>query len=312
MFEYDIAMRKCPYCGAEIPEDTIYCRVCKRSLISSPGSSLDPWPPLPITILMSLVVLLLVFLLTFDLYRLQPVLAGFFVLLASLLLGFLAARGRYAFPGLRQYLVSMLISLIPLIGTLYSAFFAARYAAGRRGLRLSLIALLMVVVLSVAFLNSNLAERLPVAGLLARYQVTPTPVLTLVVPTSQPTSTTAPRTPTRPASSPTAPADTPVAETGALPVDCIPWDQLTPEMVGEKVCATGDYLDYTQKKDETWVLSFSEDPGTFQVWSSPKRPIERFLPPEGEKCVVATGWLKTSGVRLIIIIGAQGELGPCP
>jgi len=308
-------MRKCPYCGAEIQEDTIYCKSCKRSLIASPGSSLDPWPSLPITILMSLVVLLLVFLLAFDLYQLQPVYAGVFALVVSLLLGFMAARGRYAFPGLRQYLVSMLISLVPLVGTLYSIFFAARYAAGRRGLRLSLIGLLMLVVLVVVVLNGNLSNLpfdLPIGSLLARSnQPTGTPIPTLVISLTPPSATRSVR-PTGNASPSPAATQTPASQPGQLPPDCIAWDQVTSEMVGSKVCVYGDYLGFSQKGDDTWVLTFSEEPGTFQVWSSPKRPIENFLPPEGETCVVATGWLKTSGVRPIIILGPQGELEGCP
>lgn len=62
------------------------------------------------------------------------------------------------------------------------------------------------------------------------------------------------------------------------------------------MCFYVDDLEYSQKADDTWVLSISQSPGTFQVWSPPKRPIERLLPPEGEQCVVVTGWLKTSGV----------------
>jgi hypothetical protein len=232
------------------------------------------------------------------------------------LLGFLAARGRYAFPGLRQYLVSMLISLVPLIGTLYSVFFAARYVAGRRTLRLSLIGLLMLVLVLVVVLNGNLLDRLPfdlpIAGLLARNdRSTATPIPTLVISITPPSAT---RTvqPTGNASPTSAATLTPAAQTGQLPADCVAWDQVTSEMVGSKVCVYGEYLDFSQKQDETWVLSFSKDPGTFQVWSTPKRPIERYLPPEGETCVVATGWLKTSGVRPIIILGPQGELAACP
>jgi hypothetical protein len=306
-------MKKCPYCGKDIQDDTIFCKYCKRSLINSPGSSLDPWPPLAITILMSLVVLLLVFLLTFDLYRLQPPLAGLFVLLVSLMLGFLAARGRYQFPGLRQYLVSMLVALFPVVGALYSIFFAARYVAGRRPLRLSLIGLLMLVLLLVVLFNSNLALNLPLGGLLARNdQPTHTPIPTLVISFTPPSATGAPRATDSAAPSLAALTNTPAAQSGALAADCVHWDQVSSDLVGTKVCVYGDYLGYSQKQDETWVLSFSDQAGAFQVWSPAKRPIQRFLPPEGQTCVVATGWLKTSGVRPIIILGPQGELSPCP
>jgi len=276
-------------------------------------------------ILMTVVLLLSIFLLGFSLYRLNPVIAGVFLLLASLLLGFLAARGRYTFPNLRQYLVSIIIALVPLIGTIYSAIFAARYAAYQRALRLFLLIVLMLSLLLALLLGTNLGERFNLGGLTARLQRSPTAEATTEAASTQPVATaesTAGGSRPSPSPNPTAgaEAESPATEAAqpsatprpALPSDeCLPWDQVTMDMVGQKMCIYGDYLEYYQKDDGSWVLVFSQDPGTFQVWASRDRPMELLVPRDGSTCVEVRGWLRTSGIRPIMLI-APIDIVPCP
>jgi hypothetical protein len=271
---------------------------------------------------MTVVVLLLVFLFGFSLYRLSPVLAGVFYLLVSLLLGFLAARGRYDFPSLRQYLVSMIIALVPIVGTIYSAVFTARYAEHQRTLRLSLLVALMLSLLLALFIGTNLGERFNLGDLSARLPISPTAEETLEA-TPKPSTATAKSTgggateggsPTSPAPESASTEDAQPSATPRPPQvgdECLPWDQVNMDMVGQKLCVYGDYLEYYQKGDGSWVLVFSQDPGTFQVWSSAKRPMELLVPRDGSTCVEARGWLQTSGVRPIIIVNPV-DIGPCP
>jgi hypothetical protein len=92
---------------------------------------------------------------------------------------------------------------------------------------------------------------------------------------------------------------------------CLQWATVTQEIVGQNVCVYGEYLSISQKQDNAYVMSFSDQPGTFQVWSYPK-PFDPYLPKNGDRCVVIRGWMKTSGVRPIMILGAQGKLESCP
>ena len=88
-------MKKCPYCGEEIQDDTIFCRFCRRSLVNEPVSRpLGSGSPVLGLVLITVVLLLIVLLFGFSLFQLSPALAGVFYLLASFVLGVMAARGR--------------------------------------------------------------------------------------------------------------------------------------------------------------------------------------------------------------------------
>lgn len=304
-------MKNCPHCGEELADDTIYCGFCNRSLVDAPGRPLDEGPSPILTLLMTAVILLLLFLLALGLYQIKPLFAALFALFASLLLAFLGTRGRYLSPGLRQYLLTFLISLIPLVGTMYVTVFAARYAASSRPLRIALGVTVLLSAGLVVLLNFNLDV---VQEALASLQRTPTPTLT-AAPTRTPSRKKATPTPlpnlTTTGTITPQPTDT---RSPVIPVgDCMLWSQVTLDHLDLKTCVTGDYIRYYQKGDGSWVLAFSDDPGTFQVWSAAKRPMELLVPRDGSTCVVASGWILTSGVRPIIIVGTKGgTLEPCP
>jgi hypothetical protein len=80
--------------------------------------------------------------------------------------------------------------------------------------------------------------------------------------------------------------------------------------LSEQHCVYGEYLEYYQRSDDTWVLVFSEDPGSFQVWSNP-RPMDYYLQTIGDRCVMVTGNLQSNGVRPFIILGSRGLLKGC-
>ena len=86
--------------------------------------------------------------------------------------------------------------------------------------------------------------------------------------------------------------------------------EVTVDHVSQKGCVYGEYERLYQKDDQTYVMTFGEGEGSFQLWSWPK-PMERYLPEGGGRCVVARGWIKTSGVRPIIILRTADTLESC-
>jgi MFS family permease len=280
----------------------------RQPYLRMPAWSATAGGPSPLAgFLLAIVVLLSLVLVGRVLFLLNPNLAGVYALTASLLLGWLAARGRYWSPSTRQYLMTMLIALIPVIGTAYAAFFAGLYIAQRRGLRLSFYFTLLLSLGLLIFWQVRMeGYELPAYLAVFRLPVTPTPT---ALPTS--TAVVTPLTSPTPSSTATfAPTFTPTVT--SLPrSDCLPWYQVTMDLVGQEACIYGDYVNIAQKEDKTYVLSFSDEPGTFQVWSYPK-PFEPYLAGEIQRCVQVEGWVKTSGVRPIIIIGSEGRIKSCP
>jgi hypothetical protein len=114
-----------------------------------------------------------------------------------------------------------------------------------------------------------------------------------------------------PSLTPTQPQPTPSATLAAAIPECAEWSQVTLDQLDQKMCVFGEYVRQYQRDDGTYVMVFSEDPGTFQVWSYPKA-FEWYLKGVDSTCVMARGWIQTSGVRPIIILGSKGTLEPCP
>jgi len=306
-------MSKCPHCGADIQAGAVICPTCRRSLVRQdyPRWTTDKSrPPILGSLILAIVLFLALALLGAALYEIEAVVAGVYALLASLLLGWLGARGRYESPSLRQSLVTMLIALIPVLGTAYASYFAGRYLVEERRLRVAAYLALMACLAIWAIVNGGL-EKLKVEELLAMLDrpatfapaETPTLAQTAVTPALEATAT------QKPTATLLAVEASPTATPG--PGNCLHWSAVTLEMVGKDVCAYGDYLSISQRDDGTYVLYFSEEAGTFQVWSSP-RPIEPYLPKDGGRCVMVRGWVRTSGVRPFVFLGTEGMLEACP
>jgi len=306
-------MSKCQYCGVEIQEGATICWICQRRQIYQD----DNWETKskPVigrsamgSLFLGILILLALGLTGYVLFEWNAKIAGLFALLSSLFIGWLGTRGRYIMPTLRQYLITMFISLIPLIGTAYGLFYTGRYLTEYRVLR---YAAYLCLISSIALLlfwkvyqgEYNLGETL---SFLKRSDI-PTPtMLSSATQTPQRTPSELPRT--TPTSLPTSTEAT--VENSAL-AGCMHWSSVTLDIVGQNVCVYGDYLSISQKQDQTYVLNFSNETGAFQIWSYPK-PFEPYLPKDGKRCVVIRGWMKTSGIRPIMIVGTLGKLEPCP
>lgn len=110
---------------------------------------------------------------------------------------------------------------------------------------------------------------------------------------------------------PTATQPSPTATEPAAFPDCYEWQSVSLDLLGEQICVHGEYLRHFRRDDATYVMVFSEDPGTFQVWSYPK-PFDWYMQGSDSTCIVARGWVQTSGVRPVIILGSKGSMEACP
>jgi len=307
-------MTKCPYCGIEIQDGATICWVCQRRQVidvddkktrTEPASAPPPLFSFAIAILLLLTLALVGVMISEE----SPEIAALFALIFSLFLGWMGARGRYTTPTLRQYLVTMLIALVPVLGTAYAAFFTGRYLAQNRMLRISFYLVVFLSILMFVFWSNN-QGKFDYKNLLVFLNRASTSIPTAYS-SAFPSSTPLPpasSSPTQTSTSIPTPKETPLS-TGLE--ECIPWSSVTMAMVGQNLCVNGDYFKISQKQDQTYVLSFSDETGTFQVWSYPK-PFEPYLSKDGNRCVVIRGWIITSGVRPIVVIGPKGKLEPCP
>lgn len=164
-----------------------------------------------------------------------------------------------------------------------------------------LLAVLLPVLALIGFLYYS---ALPVAHEGAAVSVSPTftptitwtpiPVLTA---TSQPSP--------QPAEADNTPGKT------AISAGCTDWSQVSLKDLNKNMCIQGDYLQTYQRDDGAWVMTFSDEPGTFQVWSSAKS-FDNYLKSSTSHCVRVQGWIMTSGVRPMIILSPACKLEPCP
>jgi len=306
-------MSKCPYCGVEVQEGATICWVCQRRQVydindKKNESKLTSGPSPFFSLVIAILLLLALVLSGLLIYAQSPEISAVFALIFSLLLGWMGARGCYSTPTLRQYLVTMLISLVPVLGTAYVAFFTGKYLAENRILRISFYLVVFLGILLFLLWTIKNGELTP-ENLMAIFNRTSTSI-----PTAQ-SSHIQSSTPIITATlHPTTSTSIPIVDETSLPPgleDCILWSSVSMDLVGKNLCVYGDYSTIGQKQDQAYVLSFSDEPGTFQVWSYPK-PIEPYLSKDGSRCVVIRGWIITSGVRPVIVIGPQGKLEPCP
>jgi len=157
-----------------------------------------------------------------------------------------------------------------------------------------------ILLLGPSFLNGNLTQ----ADLAQVDQIR----------TTSPTAALTATAETRPTASPSpVPTDTasPVTPAPPLQPGCLGWEQVSQSQLGQEICVQGTYLREYQKEDGVYVMVFSEQPGSFQVWSA-KRPFSYYLPAPGPACVIVRGWLMTSGVRPLIMLGKGGTMEACP
>jgi len=163
-----------------------------------------------------------------------------------------------------------------------------------------LLAILIPVMALVGFLSYRLLPGFLAAGAAG---ATPTPTtLPTRPPVSTPTATSIPTPTNTSIPSPT--------QTASI-FGCTAWAQVSLADVGKDTCVQGEYLREFEREDGTQVMVFSEDPGKFQIWTGGK-PFDWYLKGATTKCVLAHGWIMTSGVRPIIILGQGSRLEPCP
>jgi hypothetical protein len=306
-------LKTCPYCGARVPEKAIYCNECKTNLLaefSGMKRELANPPSLGATLAAMAALLLLLFLTgitIFEVNKLYPYAGYIYIGVVTLALSFAAANGRYGTPAIGHYLLTLLIVIIPVVGTLYGVFYAARSLARARGARFALYFLLlgMAVVIFLHYDGVGIARaRLPMVSdgsEMPAVEVAAQPTATL-----QPSATPSPK----PEATATPQPTEVVQELAAAVTDCLHWSEVSSEMVGQELCVYGEFETIFQKEDQTYVMSFSEQEGAFQIWSWPK-PMEDYLPEGDERCIMARNWLKTSGVRPIIILRRVDTLESC-
>jgi hypothetical protein len=328
----------CPHCGELAPASAFICPHCNKNLLQDVSAkAFDEFadfekPPLARTLLVASALALLLFLSGLILLDYETIfgrsdLANYarytFLVIAILFLAIFAARGRRPNPKPLNYLVALVIVVIPLIGTLYGLFYAGRALAKRRLAR-TLVYVLLLILAATVFLGyggdqiaADAFERLDLTFLNFLNQdstqylptIEPTQPSTTPIPTKAPTKQ---RT-TEPANEPAAEIE-PTEQEASPTTDitgCIPWSEVTLDDVDRELCVYGNFTRTFKKDENTWVMIFSEEPGAFQIWSYPK-DIAAYLPEDGATCIMARGWIKTTGVRPFIELRIFDELLPCP
>jgi hypothetical protein len=126
-----------------------------------------------------------------------------------------------------------------------------------------------------------------------------TEVAEVAIPTSTlaPTETSTPTAVPEPTLTPTRP-------------ECIGWQEVTLNDVDSTLCVQGEYQREYLRDDGTYVMVFSEEVGSFQIWAYGK-PFSWYLQGVETQCVVARGKIYTSGVRPIMIFGRIGQMESC-
>jgi hypothetical protein len=222
-----------------------------------------------------------------------------------IILSLLGSRGRFDSPTLTQYIVTFLIALIPILGTLYVAYYAGISITRYRVLILSLLSLLLLLIMVILLKEVNLdtlskfsrGSQLPTATLLA-----------------SPTEKIATSTTSTTIIAPTETLETLATEIETAitnPVGCYSWSEITIDRVGEELCVYGEYDQIVERTDGTHVMNFSSDPGSFNIWSYPK-PLWWYLETIDGKCIMVEGQIITSGIRPIIMLGSQDTIMECP
>jgi hypothetical protein len=255
---------------------------------------------------MGILLLLLFFLIGFILFIPQPIfpfIEYVYPIIAIIVLSIFGARGRYDFPNPLQYILIFGIALIPILGTLYVAYYAGVNIARYRILTYSLSSMLLLITLLIALNEvdiesiNRLAQNLE--SITPKPEASSTPSIT-----STSTRTTKPSPTNSVIVSPT-PASSPPPE------DCFLWSEITADHVGQEMCIYGEYQEIHERDDGTHVMAFSDEPGTFNIWSNPK-PMWWYLESIEGNCIMIKGEVMTSGVRPMILLGSRDILEPCP
>ncbi len=91
---------------------------------------------------------------------------------------------------------------------------------------------------------------------------------------------------------------------------CIPWSSVNLEDVGKETCVQGTYLREEVRQDGVRILTFGENDGAFQVWSS-SRPFSWYLKDYQFRCMLFRGIILTTGVRPIMILRSNSKVEVC-
>ncbi len=268
----------------------------------------DKEPNVTPSALMGVVLLALFILLGFILLFPEPIFpfAEFiYPFIAIVILSLLGSRGRFDSPSLNQYLITFLIALIPVVGTLYVAYFAGISITRYRVLMFSLPSLLLLLIMVILLKEVNLES----LSKLARGSdiTTTTSLVSSTVNTPTPSTSTSVITPTNNPET----LLTEIAPTASNLTDCNLWSDITVARVGEELCVYGEYQQIIERSDGTHVMTFSDETGSFNIWSNPK-PMWWYLEEINGKCIMVEGQIITSGIRPIIMLGSQDTLEECP
>lgn len=314
-------IKTCPACGGEVPRAARQCTFCgypfseeagKTAHIAGRGEALRG-----VAVGLALAsALLSVGLLAGVLLPIFGVaLHLFYAALTLLLVSLLAARQRYEMPTFWQNLSTLAIGALPLLGSIYVLYYAGRRLSRFPTLRRSLYGVLLVSSALLIAMHPQEVQRVvhlpqwswPAIALSPLRDAEATSTL---LPSPTPHVTQTQSTPSMPPTATPMPAQSTPTATSPL-ASCLRWDAVTLDRVGEYLCVYGDYLRTYVKEDGVYVLAFSDQPGSFQIWSFPKS-FEAYLANISSTCVVVQGWLQTSGVRPIIILKTTDTLVACP
>jgi hypothetical protein len=113
-----------------------------------------------------------------------------------------------------------------------------------------------------------------------------------------------------PESTPAPPSQEP-SPTLSANVNCYRWDEVTPAMIGQEICARGVIYDFTQTRKVGTRYSFTEEPNRFFLYST---RWEFFDPDTGKTlgpgtCIDVTGYIRVqSGVPYMNLDELTGQV----
>jgi len=259
-----------------------------------------------LTVMMGIILLALFVLVGFVLLFPRPIFPYaeyLYPFSAITILSFLGARGKFETPTISQFLIIFAISLVPIFGTLYVAFYAGICISKYHKIIYTLISLFILIIIVILLREVNVNTIASFFASKVDSTSTPTPSMPTATSTSVILNTATSESISEPQQA------TPIVED--IRTGCVLWSEITLNQVGEDICVYGDYLEIIVRDDGTHVMIFSDEAGSFNVWSNPK-PMWWYLEDIQGTCIIVQGEIISSGVRPVILLGSQDILEACP